>query len=267
VLLRDLRSRKIDVVIDVQGWPQKTSPLVWATGAPMRIGFDRRHARQALATRFTTHHVTPPESAKHIVDQNLALLGPIGIPPVAEPRFPLPEFAASRPVVDAWMRERGLHDAHRLVAILPSTRGAAKLWPAERYCALANALLEQDTAARIIAVGGPDERVRLEASINGLPRDRAFVFAAAPIPELVWLLRRVHLAVGNDTGPLHVAAGAGVPSLGLFGPTRGERNGPYGTHCAYVQSRTGQMADISLTAVREAIARLANRPVRAALKQ
>jgi ADP-heptose:LPS heptosyltransferase len=123
----------------------------------------------------------------------------------------------------------------------------------DRYLAVARTLIAQDPAVRIIAVGGPNERARLGASIEGLPRDRAFVFAASPIPELVWLLRRVHLAIGNDTGPLHVAAGAGVPSLGLFGPTRGERNGPYGAHCGFVQSTTGRMEDISVEEVLDAL--------------
>ena len=255
-LMRDLRSRKIDVVLDVQGWPHKTSPLVWATRAPMRIGFDRRHARQALATRFTTHQVTPPASAKHIVDQNLSLLGPIGITGITQPRFPLPEFAESRLVVDRWFRERQLDESTRLVAILPSTRGTVKLWPVERYRAVAEVLLADDARTRIIAVGAPNERKLLEAAILGLPTDRAFVFSAGPIPELVWLLRRVHLAVGNDTGPLHVAASAGVPSLGLFGPTRGERNGPYGSHCGFVQSKTGQMQDIGVDAVMDALKKL-----------
>ena len=255
-LMRDLRSRTIDVVIDVQGWPHKTSPLVWATRAPMRIGFDRRHARQALATRFTTHHVTPPPSAKHIVDQNLARLGPLGISDVSRPRFPLPEFADSRPIVEDWLRERELRGSHRLVAMLPSTRGSAKLWPVDRFAALAGTLLAQDPNTRIVAVGGPNERARLEASIAGLPRDRAHVFAASPIPELVCLLRRVHLTIGNDTGPLHVAASAGVPSLGLFGPTRGERNGPYGDHCGFVQSKTGNMQDIAVEDVLNALREL-----------
>jgi lipopolysaccharide heptosyltransferase I len=255
-LMRDLRARKFDVVIDVQGWPHKTSPLVWATRAPMRIGFDRRHARQSLATRFTTHQVTPPASAKHIVDQNLALLEPLGIRHVEPVRFPMPEFASSRSVVDEWLREHRIAAGTRVIAILPSTRGAAKLWPVDRYRALASSMLDEDRTACIVAVGGPDEGGLLESAIQGLPSNRAFVFAPAPIPELVWMLRRVNLAVGNDTGPLHVAASAGVPSLGLFGPTRGDRNGPYGSHCAYVQSRTGQMADISLNDVREAIAAL-----------
>jgi ADP-heptose:LPS heptosyltransferase len=76
-----------------------------------------------------------------------------------------------------------------------------------------------------------------------------YSWAPGPIGELVAVLRRASLVVGNDTGPLHVAAAVGVPSIGLFGPTRGERNGPYGPAGSYIQSATGRVADITVDEV------------------
>lgn len=77
------------------------------------------------------------------------------------------------------------------------------------------------------------------------------------MPELTAILRRTDLVIGNDTGPLHLAAAHDVPSLGLFGPTRGERNGPYGPFGAFLQSPTGRMADISVDEVEAKAAQLA----------
>jgi len=66
--------------------------------------------------------------------------------------------------------------------------------------------------------------------------------------------------VANDTGPLHLAAALGTPSLGLFGPTRAERNGPYGPRCRGVQSPDGTMARLDpQAAVDAALALLARR--------
>jgi heptosyltransferase-1 len=48
------------------------------------------------------------------------------------------------------------------------------------------------------------------------------------VPGLIALLRRSRLMVGPDTGPVHLAAAIGVPTVGLFGPTDPRRNGPYG---------------------------------------
>lgn len=258
-LLGQLRLLRIDVAIDVQGWPHKSSPLAWITRAPVRVGFVRGYARHPLATLFTTHRITPPRRAKHIVDRNLALLEPLQIYPVGEPRFPLPAFAEAQKAADAWLRAHGVGETSWLVAVLPSTRGGAKMWPAALYRELAGRLL-MDPEVVLLILGGPGEEALLEEVRRGLPAARALAWAPRPIPELVATLRRAQLVIGNDTGPLHVAAAAGVPSLGLFGPTNGERNGPYGSHGAFVQSATGRMADISVDEVVKAAKRLPRRP-------
>jgi heptosyltransferase-1 len=63
---------------------------------------------------------------------------------------------------------------------------------------------------------------------------------------MVALFRRAALVVGGDTGPVHVAAVLGVPTVGLYGPTTARRNGPYGARVAAIQSPTGQMDGVSV---------------------
>jgi ADP-heptose:LPS heptosyltransferase len=84
-------------------------------------------------------------------------------------------------------------------------------------------------------------------------------WAPGPLGQLVSALGRASMAIGNDTGPLHIAAALGVKSVGLFGPTSGARNGPYGPAGAFIQSRTGRVADIPVAEVFEAIARARDR--------
>ena len=247
-LARHLREASIDVAIDVQGWAHKTSPFTLLTRAPVRIGFDRAHARDALSPLATNRHVTPPDSARHIVDQNLTLLGPLGIHATGPPVFPLPAFAQAEARAAAWREAHGLTPDRRIVALLPSTRGDAKRWPAASYRELGRRLLADDRV-RLLILGGPGEEPILDAVAAGLPAERTLVWAPEPIPDLVALLRHPHLAIGNDTGPLHAAAASGVPSLGLFGPTQGARNGPYGPHCAFLQSPTGRMTDLTVDEV------------------
>jgi heptosyltransferase-1 len=257
-LRETLRALKLDAAIDVQGWPHKTSPLAWLSRAPLRIGFSRSHARHPLATWFSTERVTPPPTARHIVDQNLALLGPLGIPSDGPVEFPLPIFADAEAWATSWWREHKL-SGRRVVALLPSTRGAAKLWPMESYRAIAAKLLA-DPHTIVLVLGGPGEEKRLDDVLVGLPAGRAFAVAPGPIPHLVGLLRRVDLAIGNDTGPIHITAASGVPSLGLFGPTHGERNGPYGPLCRYIQSPTKRMEDISVDEVWNVVRAMPARP-------
>ena len=58
---------------------------------------------------------------------------------------------------------------------------------------------------------------------------------ATTIHELAVLLHAASLCVGSDTGPVHLAAALGVPSVGLYGPMPAERNGLYGAHCISLQ--------------------------------
>ena len=205
--------------------------------------------------------MTPPADARHIVDQNLALLGPLAIHPGDPVEFPLPRFAEAEAWAAAWWHDHGL-GGRRVVALLPSTRGAAKLWPVGSYRALAGRLLA-DPETVVLALGGPGEETRLAEAIADAPPARAFALAPGPIPHLVSLLRRVDLVVGNDTGPIHVAAASHVPALGLFGPTQGDRNGPYGTVGRYLQSPTKRMGDIEIDAVWEAVSRMPAKAARA----
>ncbi len=256
-LRRRLRELKVDAAIDVQGWGHKTSPFVSLTRAPMRVGFDRRYARDSLSPFFTTVHVTPPPEARHVVDMNLALLGPLGIPRPERVEFPLPAWPDAESRADAWLRDHAIRTP-RVVAILPSTRGPQKLWPVEAFRELTRRLL-RDEGVTVLLLAGPGETERLEAVRGDLPATRVLTWSEGPIPDLTAILERTDLVIGNDTGPLHLAAAHDVPSLGLFGPTRGERNGPYGPFGGYVQSRTGRMSDISVDEVEAAGAGLAVR--------
>jgi ADP-heptose:LPS heptosyltransferase len=263
--LRSFRARlhalAIDVTIDLQGWTHKTSPIVAATRAPMRIGFSRSHARRPGSTLFTTHRVTPPASAAHIVDQNLALLGPLGIR-AERVRFVFPDWPDAEGRVEQWFGEHatsgtaeGMLHSLRPIVLLPSTRGHRKFWPAPAYAALVERL--RGVAPNpIVLAGGPSEQPLLDEIRARAARAQAHTYAPGPIPDLAVFLRRAALVVGNDTGPLHLAAAAAVPAIGLFGPTRGARNGPYGPTGAYIQSPSGRMADISVDSVFELASRM-----------
>ena len=90
--------------------------------------------------------------------------------------------------------------------------------------------------ARAPAVG-----TRTRSAWRGEIRDglsaRAILAPPTELDELAALLRRAALVIASDTGPLHLAAALGTPALGLYGPTRAERNGPYGPHGRALQSR------------------------------
>src|SRR5262249_60918713 len=111
---------------------------------------------------------------------------------------------------------------------------------------------------------GPDE-VHMARQIRDGMTARAILAPPTDLDELTAVLRRTALLVANDTGPLHLAAALGTPALGLYGPTRAERNGPYGSHGRGLQSPDGTMAGLDPRVVFEAAQGLleaASRPAR-----
>jgi lipopolysaccharide heptosyltransferase I len=243
---RRLRSLHLDVAIDVQGF-LKSSIFLRLVGAPVRIGFGWASARDPLTTFFTTDRVAPPSAARHIVDQNLCLLQPLGIAegPVV---FPLPAPALSLAEVRARLGALGLPADDRLVVLLPATRGPAKQWSPTAYRELALRLIARGSTS-VLLLGGPGEESLLERIARGLTGAPIFALTPRPILDLMAFLGQAHLVIGNDTGPLHLAAALGVPSLGLFGPTNAARNGPYGRRTASIQSPTPRIEDIPVDAV------------------
>ena len=236
-----IRAARFDVVLDLQGLI-KSGLLTAYTGARLRIGFTADHCRESLNCLFTNRRVRPPAGAVHVVDQYLSRLAPLGVPPgPVEFQVPVPALATRR--MDDFLGEQGVKSHDRLVAINPGAGRVNKQWPVEHFCRLADQL-GQEPGVKILVLWGPDE-VHMARRIRDGSSVRAVLAPPTDLHELAALLRRAALVVANDTGPLHLAAALGAPSLGLFGPTRAERNGPYGLHGRGLQSPDGTMAGLS----------------------
>lgn len=118
-------------------------------------------------------------------------------------------------------------------------RWAPKRWPLDRFARLARLLTAPEgilPGARIALLGTQGERAQLASLIDGL--------AGLPVVDLLGrtdlltaqaCLRRAALFVGNDSGLMHMAAAAGLPTLGLFGPSREAVYAPWGEKCASVR--------------------------------
>lgn len=236
-----IRRARFDVAIDLQGLI-KSGLLTAYTGAPLRIGFAFRHCREPLNAVFTTRRVTPPPEAVHIVEQYLSLLAPLGVKRAA-PVFHVPSESEAERRIEEFLAEQGVKPRDRLVALNPGAGRPSKRWPVERFARVAERLTVE-AGARVLLLWGPDEEAMARSIAAGMT-SRPILAPPPTIPALSALLRRSALMVASDTGPLHLAAALGTPSIGLYGPTRAERNGPYGPRCRGLQSADGTLASIS----------------------
>jgi heptosyltransferase-3 len=116
-------------------------------------------------------------------------------------------------------RVSALLPADRPVIVLaPTANWAPKAWPADRFAAVFRRLA--NSTAVPVVLGGPGlaERAMAAPLLAALPGAIDLVGRLA-IPEVVACLERASLFVGNDSGLMHLAAAAGTPTIGLFGPT------------------------------------------------
>jgi ADP-heptose:LPS heptosyltransferase len=89
---------------------------------------------------------------------------------------------------------------------------------------------------RVLILGGPDDRRTTDPLRMALPRDRCLdLVGRIDLLTAHAALKRARLFVGNDSGLMHLAAAAGAPTLGLFGPSDERLYAPWGRHTGVVR--------------------------------
>jgi heptosyltransferase III len=134
----------------------------------------------------------------------------------------------------------------RFIALAPTANWPPKAWAPERFAAAFHALAEPGTSAVILGGPGETERAMAAPLAAALPEAINLV-GQLTLPEVSACLARAHLFIGNDSGLMHMAAAAGAPTIGLFGPTDATVYGPSGRSAVAVKADS--MAAISVDQV------------------
>jgi ADP-heptose:LPS heptosyltransferase len=148
-----------------------------------------------------------------------------------------------------------------VIGLGPTANWQPKTWPAERFAALFHNLASGPLQGAVPAVfGGPGEAEAAMAAplLAALPGAIDLV-GRLSLPEVAACLARCALFVGNDSGLMHLAAAAGAPTLGLFGPTPAHEYAPTGVNATAVLSSSERMQDLSVEAACAAATRLVER--------
>ncbi len=226
-IVRLLRARRFDCVIDFEQHFRMTSVVSYLTGAPMRVGFF--YTGSPRKDLFTHPAFLDPDG--HMVDAYMALLRPFGIGSdrvrELEPIAVTPEDEG---VVDDWLSRRGIGADGPLVGIHPGSgiRAPVRRWGAEKFAEIIRRL-RRHYGATVVLTGGGDERERVAGIIDLAGADGVYSAAGdLSILQSAGLMARCDLFISNDTGPLHMAAAMGTPTIGLFGPNSPTRYAPVG---------------------------------------
>ena len=222
--IRELRKSRYDVAFDLQGL-FKSALLARLSGAPRVIGFSSAYLRERIARPLYTEVHDPggggmyaPGETSHVVQMNLGLLTLIGVT-VGRPEYPI-EHTASPVAARVIEQVAGPYAILNAGAAWPNKR-----WPPDRFAALARTLRERERLTSIVAWGPGEEQLADE--IVGGSAGAAIRSPRTSIADLVALIRGAAVMVSGDTGPTHIAAAVGTPLVGIYGPTRPSRNGPW----------------------------------------
>jgi lipopolysaccharide heptosyltransferase I len=219
--LRRLRASAFDLTLDFQGL-LKSALIARLSGAPRRYGFARPHLREP-ASRFLLTDIVEIPPRLNVIRKNLALVaGALGVDvPTDADEF---EFPIATTIEHEREAESVATEAGAPFAILnPGGGWVTKLWSADRFGALADALF-MEHGLRSLITFGPGE-AELAASVAAASKLKVARPAALSLKGFYALARRAEVYVGGDTGPTHLAVAAGAPVVGLFGPTEWWRNG------------------------------------------
>ena len=231
---KTIRHVGYDWAVDFQGLT-KSGLAARFSGARKVAGFGDKDGRE-LNKLFTSVKIRPGSSL-HIVERNLALLQALGVHQ-PEIRFPFPDFQTEKKNLQTMFREllsgKPIPD---YAAVNPGAGWPTKRLPLPTLAELC-ANLYKDKNLEIVITWGPGEE-KLARKLQKIIEEKHGTARIAPptnLRQLAALISGAGLFIGGDTGPTHIAAAMGVPTLSFFGASDARRNRPYGSHCITIQN-------------------------------
>jgi heptosyltransferase I len=250
-LAAKLRAAGYDLVVDMHG-QLRTALLALATGAPVRIGWDRPRAQiwHASARKFPlearkhawqgaregswlayTNPIPVPTIDVHAVDRYLnvgSLLGFDAGP--ADFSFPVPQEASVR--IEALLDYYDIAKA-KLLVMAPGTIWETKQWRRDGFAEVARHFLQAGLG--VVLIGSERERPICDQVAAAAP-GAVNLSGETTLSELAALIRRATICLTNDSGPMHLAVALGRPVVSVFGPTDPIWIGPYHRDNAVVRT-------------------------------
>lgn len=225
-LLGTLRQRRFDLTLDLQGL-LRSAVMTLATRAPVRVGLETAREGSSLSVNCmipNSSKVVPAHSRNWRIAEVLGLGD-----------LPRDAFVATSAADRDWVENQLAGLPRPIFAVHPGARWETKRWPVAKYADLMERARRQVGGSCLI-LGSKAEKPDADR-VTELLNERfgsdssAYLLNLAgqsTLKQLSALLSKVDFAISNDSGPLHLAAGLGTPTLGIFTCTSAIRSGPGG---------------------------------------
>ena len=218
-IIRALRREQFDRSVDFASNDRGAIASMFI-GAKERLGWDERGGfwgRKFCYNRRVRPEPKPGHESAHLVH----LLSGWNVPP---PRSLEPEICADPALADA---AKKILSADNAVVCHVASSQPKKEWPLGHWAALRR--LATTAGRRLVFTTARGEREQaLMTELAKLVADAEILPVINDLPLFLAVLRRAVVFISGDTGPLHFAAGLGVPTISLFGPSSPERWAPIG---------------------------------------
>ena len=222
--VRVIRGERLDAVLDFDPWPRVEALYSALSGARFAVGFRTEGQHRHYAYDATAEHSTEI----HQLDNYRRVAAGLGIQSSSNPTFRAPGVLA----------RTDLPDRYIVFHLWPSgVRSDLKEWPFDRWAELGEALAAR--GFRIVLTGGPGDVERAKTfvdSASALGNSLVDVTGKYDLDAVLDVLAGSSCVVSVNTGVMHLAAAAGVPTVGLNGPTSERRWGPIGERAVSVSS-------------------------------
>ena len=219
-----IRKEKYNLILDLWSNP-RSAQITFLSGVKYRVGFayrGRRYAYNILASSSRGNH--------HSAEHNLELLKPLDIPVISKKihyyvsekdnsagkEFILNNFTANESVI----------------GIIPSGGWASKRCDASKWVEICEAI-SSTYKSKFLILWGPGDEEDANYIKSHLP-EKAILAPATDLSSMSGLINNCTIVLANDSGPMHISAALGIPTLGLFGPTNPKMHGPYSDKSDYV---------------------------------
>jgi ADP-heptose:LPS heptosyltransferase len=222
-LIKELRKRRFDLVIEARGDIRDIFLIAYLSGARRRVSY------ATGGGGFLLTDIVPYPGVRHRVEYHLDIVRFLGWN--ADKAYSMDWGVRLSPedldCAASLLSEGPGRRGRRVVGIHPGGRKALKSWPPQRYAALADRLVSE-CGSDVYFTGTPEEKALVDGIMGKMANRGVNLAGRTDVGTLAAVISRLDLFITNDSAPLHMASALKTPTVAVFGPSKSKETGPYG---------------------------------------
>jgi ADP-heptose:LPS heptosyltransferase len=224
-IIRKVRKENYDLIFDFWSNP-KTAQITFLSGATYRVGYEKRGRKYAY--NYPGKNGTMGE---HAAEDNLALLKAFDIPIISK-NIIYQTTKEEKLFAEKFLHGSNIKNEKLLIGIIPSGGWESKRCEPVKWLQICQEIQIKYEVHFLILWGPGDEKdsSMISEGLNPSP----IMAPKSTFGELSALIEKCDLIIANDSGPMHVSAALGIPTLGIFGPTNPKAHRPFSDNSSYV---------------------------------